>query len=224
MTSVSDAVAARFSCRAFLPDPVPRETVEEMLTLAARAPSGGNLQPWQVDVLAGGELAALKQVAMARLAADPRGEGTEFPIYPEPLEAPWRERRSSTGASLYAALGIARDDGPARLAQFARNYDLFGAPVGLFFSIDRSFGPPQWAHVGMFMQNVMLLAYERGLATCAQESWAAMHRTAAAFLGLPEGRMLYCAMALGRADPDHPANGWRTDRAPLESFAALRGF
>jgi nitroreductase len=96
--------------------------------------------------------------------------------------------------------------------------------VLLLFSIPRMFGPPQWAHLGMFMQNVMLLAGERGLATCAQEAWALVHRTVGEFLGLPDDRMLYCGMALGFADETHPINNWRTEREPLESFATFRGF
>jgi nitroreductase len=128
------------------------------------------------------------------------------------------------GEQLYASLGIPREDRPARLRQFARNYDLFGAPVGLFFSIERSFGPPQWAHLGMFIQTIMLLAFERGLGACAQEAWAPVHRTVGEVLGLPESRMLYCGMGLGWADEADPINGWRSEREPLESFATFRGF
>ena len=167
MTTVTEAVLERRSTRAFLDRPVALETVAEILEIAARAPSGGNLQPWHVDVLAGAALAALKDKVRASLAANPAGEGTEFPVYPPALTEPWRSRRFASGEQLYTALGISREDRPARLRQFAKNYELFGAPVGLFVSIPRHFGPPQWAHLGMFMQNVMLLAAERGLATCA---------------------------------------------------------
>jgi nitroreductase len=224
MTSVSEAVLARHSARAFSNRPVARGTVETILAAAARAPSGGNLQPWHVDVLAGAALADLKGRVAASLAANPSGEGTEFPVYPLALGEPWRSRRSACGEQLYAAIGVERGDRPARLAQFARNFDLFGAPVGLFFSIPRHFGPPQWAHLGMFMQNVMLLAEEAGLATCAQEAWALVHKTVGDVLGLAEDRLFYCGMALGYADRDHAINGWRTEREPLQSFAAFRGF
>ena len=222
--TVSEAVAARRSVRAFLPRPVEQKLVEEILALAARAPSGGNLQPWHVDVLAGESLEALKTKVREAFARRPGGEGLEFTIYPSPLPEPWRGRRFASGEALYAALGIPREDKPARLAQFARNYDLFGAPVGLFFSIDRLFDRPQWAHLGMFMQNVMLLAEERGLATCPQEAWAAVHGTVAAHLGLPEDRIFYCGMALGHADPEAPINTLRTERVQLEDFATFRGF
>lgn len=222
--SVSECVLGRRSTRAFLPDHVERRTVEEMLALAARAPSGGNLQPWRVDVLTGEPLAALKAAALASLAADAAGEGIEFTIYPSPLPEPYRGRRFDSGEALYRTLGLEREDRSGRLAQFARNYDFFGAPVAVFFSIDRLFDRPQWAHLGMFMQNFMLLAEERGLATCPQEAWAAVHKTVERHLDLPANRVFYCALALGKADPDAPVNSLRTERASVADFATLRGF
>ena len=222
--SVTRAISQRRSVRAFLPRPVERALVEEMLALAARAPSGGNLQPWFVDVLAGEPLEALKSAVRASLAARPAGEGLEFAVYPSPLPEPYRTRRFASGEALYAAVDIPRADKPARLAQFARNYDFFGAPVGLFFSIGRLFDRPQWAHLGMFLQNLMLIAEENGLATCPQEAWAAVHETVAEHIALPPGRILYCGMALGYADEAAPINQWRTERAPLEDFASFRGF
>ena len=224
MATVTQMVRERRSCRAFLDRPVSRETIAEILDVARHAPSGGNLQPWHVDVLAGDALAGLKARARASLAADPAGEGSEFPVYPLALGEPWRSRRHDSGEALYAAIGVARGDRPARLAQFARNFDLFGAPVGLFFSIPRQFGPPQWAHLGMFMQTIMLLAEERGLATCPQEAWTMVHKTVGAAIGLPEERMFYCGMALGQRDDAHPINACRTEREPVEAFATFAGF
>jgi nitroreductase len=224
MGAVTDAVLGRRSVRAFLDRPVPRATVEAILEAAARAPSGGNLQPWHVDVVAGEALADLKVRVAAALAANPGGEGTGFNVYPPALGEPWRFRRFASGEQLYAAIGIPREDRPARLAQFANNYALFGAPVGLFFSIPRHFGPPQWAHLGMFMQNVMLLAGDNGLATCAQEAWALVHKTVGEVLALPQDRLFYCGMALGYADEAHPINNWRTEREPIESIARFSGF
>lgn len=224
MTTVTQAAMARHSCRAFLAAPVERILIEEILALAARAPSGGNLQPWRVDVVAGHALETLKRDTQSSLAANPKGEPMELKVYPSPLPEPWRSRRFSSGEALYATLGIPREDKPARLAQFARNFDLFGAPVALFFSIPRIFDRPQWAHLGMFMQNVMLLAEERGLATCPQEAWAAVAGTVSALLDLPEDQLLYCGMAIGRPDPAHPANALRTDREPVAAFAHFLGF
>jgi nitroreductase len=125
---------------------------------------------------------------------------------------------------MYATVSIARDNKLARLQQFARNYEFFGAPVALFFSIDRRMGQDQWADVGMFMQNIMLLAREHGLHTCAQEAWAIWRKTVSEFLGLPPEQMLFCGMALGRRDESAPINSLRTERAALEEFAVLSGF
>jgi len=224
MATVTQAVLERRSTRAFLDRPVAQRDVAEILAAAARAPSGGNLQPWHVDVLAGAALAGLRQSVRASLAANPAGEGIAFDVYPPGLGEPWRSRRFASGEQLYAALAIPREDRPARLAQFARNFDLFGAPVGLFFSLPRHFGPPQWAHLGMFMQNIMLLAGEKGLATCAQEAWALVHKSVADYLDLPEDRLFYCGMALGFADEAAPINRGRTDRVPIADFASFRGF
>jgi nitroreductase len=222
MLTVSEAVRQRHSVRAYLPDPVDRAVVGDILATAARAPSGGNLQPWHVDILAGEALEALRSAVRARLAA---GLDTpEFLVYPAELRPSHAARRRAGGEALYDSIGVAREDKPARWSQFLRNYELFGAPVGLFFSIDRGFDRPQWAHLGMFINTVMLLAEERGLGTCAQESWAAVHGTVSGFLELPAERLLYCGVALGRPDGEHPINSFRTEREPLESFATFRGF
>src|SRR5688572_12031441 len=174
MVTVTEAVLGRRSTRAFLDTPVERATIEEMLALAARAPSGGNLQPWRVEVLAGAQLDDLKTKARSAFAGG--AEAMELKVYPAPLGEPYRSRRFRSGEALYAAIGIPREDRGARLAQFARNFDAFGAPVLLLFSIERIFDRPQWAHLGMFMHAIMMLAAERGLATCPQEAWAAIHQ------------------------------------------------
>jgi nitroreductase len=222
--TVTEAVLGRVSTRAFLPRPVERGLIEALLGLAARAPSGGNLQPWFVHVLTGEPLAALTAAVRTGFALGAARAAMELKVYPSPLPEPYRARRHASGEALYGAIGIPREDRPARLAQFARNFDGFGAPVMLFFSLDRIFDRPQWAHLGMFLQNLMLLAEERGLATCPQEAWASAHRTVAEHLGLPADRILYCGLALGYADREAPINRLRTERAPLEDFATFRGF
>jgi len=222
--NVTEALATRASCRAFLATPVPEATVRAILDAARQAPSGGNLQPWRVYALTGAPLAGLVALVRTRMPSHPRGEDPEYDIYPRELWEPYRSRRFKCGEDLYATLGVQREDKLARLLQFARNYEFFGAPVGLFFCLDRRLGPPQWSDVGMYMQSVMLLAREHGLDTCAQEAWSVWPRTVGEFLGVPPELMLFSGMALGYRDESAPINCLRTERAPLEEVASLRGF
>ena len=222
--NVRDAVASRYSCRAFLPTPVPEQIVRDIVQLAARAPSAGNIQPWRVDVLAGERLEALKALLRPRMSELPKGEGTEYPIYPKDLGDPYQSRRFTVGEMLYNAIGIPRADKPARYRQFARNFEFFGAPVGIFVSTERSFVLGQWIDLGSYIQNVMLLARDYGLHTCPQEAWASFSRTISRFLELPPHMMLFCGIALGHADEAAPINGWRAPREPLEAFASFQGF
>jgi nitroreductase len=221
---VRDAVASRFSCRAFLPTPVPLATVRDILNRAARAPSGGNLQPWRVHALAGASLEELRARVRPHAPTNPRGEGAEYSIYPDPLKAPYSALRYEVGALLYRAIEIPREDRPARYRQYARNFEFFGAPVGLFFSIDRTMGPPQWSDLGMYVQTVMLLARGEGLHTCGIEAWTHWHKTVSIYLNLPNEQMLFCGMALGHADPAAPINQWRAPRTGVDDFAVFSGF
>jgi len=177
-----------------------------------------------VHVLTGTPLAELVAIVRGKLPTHPRGEGSEYDIYPRELWEPYRSRRFKCGEDLYATINVTREDKLARLLQFARNYQFFGAPVGLFFFIDRQMGPPQWSDLGMYMQSVMLLAREHGLDTCAQEAWSVWYHTVSEFLQAPPQLMLFSGMALGYRDESAPINKLRTDRAPLEEFATLRGF
>jgi nitroreductase len=222
---VRDAIATRYSCRAFLSTPVPESTVREILDRAARAPSGGNLQPWLVHVLAGERLEALKAQLLPRFAKElPRGEGAEYQVYPPDLKEPYYTRRSRVGEQLYASIGIPREDKPARYRQFGRNYLFYDAPVGLFVSMDRIMGAPQWSDVGGFIQNIMLLARAYGLHTCAQEAWTSWHKTVSVFINLPPEHILFCGIALGYADENAPINQWRAEREPVAVFARFEGF
>jgi nitroreductase len=220
--NVSEAVDRRISVRAFKPDPVPAALVREIIERAHRAPSGGNLQPWRVHAVTGKALAELTAKAKASLANG--SEAPEYDVYPPDLWEPFRTRRYVCGEDLYATISIPREDKPARLRQLAKNVELFGAPVGLFFSLDRKLGYPQWADVGMYMQTLMLLAVEKGLDTCAQEFWARFPKTVGAFLGLSEDQMLFSGMALGYRDEAAAINALRTRRDPFEAFAEMRGF
>ncbi len=221
--NVSEAIDSRMSCRAFLSTPVPAQVVRTILETANRAPSGGNLQPWHVYVLAGTPVQEFLADIRAKISANSRGEGTEYEVYPPKLTDPYRTRRFKCGEDLYATINIARENRVGRLKQFARNYELFGAPVALFFAIDRQMGFGQWVDLGMFMENIMLLAREQGLHTCPQESWAIWHKSIEAYLQMPPELMFFCGMTLGYRDESAPINLLRTDRATLEEFAVFRG-
>jgi nitroreductase len=222
---VRDAVATRYSCRAFLPTPVPLGIVRDILERAARAPSGGNLQPWLVHAIAGERLEELKAQLRPRFAAElPRGEGAEYQVYPDPLKEPYYGRRALVGNQLYESIGIPREDKPARYRQFGRNYIFYDAPVGVFVSMDRTMGAPQWSDVGGFIQSVMLLARAHGLHTIAQEAWTSWHKTLNVFLKLPAEHILFCGIALGFADEAAPINRWRSEREPVDGFATFEGF
>lgn len=221
---VRDAVASRYSCRSFLPKPVPEQIVREIVERAARAPSAGNLQPWRIYALAGEKLAALTDNLSARAHELPKGEGGDYRIYPDPMVEPYRGRSFKVGEMLYESIGVARADKPGRYRQYARNYQFFGAPVGLFVATEKSFGVAQWADIGGYLQTVMLLARDYGLHTCPQQAWVAFHKTVRAHLGLPDGFMVYSGLALGYEDPEAPINRWRTPRESLESFAVFEGF
>ena len=222
--NVRDAVASRYSCRAFLPTPIAENTLREIVELAARAPSAGNMQPWRIDVIAGQKVEALKDLLRPRMGELPRGEGTEYTIYPPEMNATFRKRRFEVGELLYKSIDVPREDKPARYRQFARNFEFFGAPVGIFFSIDRALGPAQFSDMGGLIQTVMLLARDYGLHACAQQAWASWPRTVSAFLELPDNVMLFSGMALGYADETAPINSWRAPRAPRAEYASFYGF
>ena len=222
--NVRDAVTSRYSCRAFLPTAIPESTVREIMELAARAPSAGNMQPWRIDVIAGEKAKALKDLLRPRMGELPRGEGAEYTIYPPEMNATFRKRRFEVGELLYKSIDVPREDKPARYRQFARNFEFFGAPVGIFFSIDRALGVAQYSDMGGLIQTVMLLARDYGLHACAQQAWASWPKTVSAFLHLPDHAMLFSGIALGYADEAAPINSWRAPRAPLEDYATFSGF
>jgi nitroreductase len=222
---VFEAVASRYSCRAFLPTPVPERIVRDIVDRGARAPSAGNMQPWRVYALAGKRIEQLKALMAPRMATElPKGEGTDYTIYPDPLDELYKARRFQVGELLYKALKISREDKPGRYRQYARNYQFFGAPVALFFAREKVHGPAQWADIGGYLQTIALLARGHGLHTCPQQAWVSFNRTVRSFLELPDHLMIYSGMALGYEDSEAPINRWRSPRAPLDAFATFEGF
>lgn len=183
------------------------------------------MQPWRVYALAGQRIEELKALLAPRMAADlPKGEGTDYTIYPDPLAEPYRSRRFTVGELLYRSINVSRGDKPARYKQYARNYQFFGAPVALFFAREKVHGPAQWADIGGYLQTVALLARGFGLHTCPQQAWVSFHRTVRVFLRLPDNLMIYSGMALGYEDVATPINSWRSPREPVDAFASFEGF
>jgi len=218
--AVDDAITSRHSIRAYLPTPVPRETIEEILHVAARAPSGTNTQPWRVHVLTG---AAKEKLSAAIKTAfdDPAERAThseEYAYYPTQWQSPYIERRRKVSWDLYGLLGIGKTDKARMHAQHGRNYAFFDAPVGLIFTIDRVMQQGSWLDYGMFLQNIMVAARARGLDTCPQAAFTQFHRIIEAQLGLGPDEMVVCGMSLGHADPAAIENTLVTEREPVEGF------
>jgi nitroreductase len=222
--TVTEAIRRRTSIRQFLPDPVEETLVRDILEVARWAPSGGNLQPWRVIAVAGDERDTVVRIAKQALESSTPDAADDKPIYPPNLWEPYRTRRFKLGEDMYQLLGIPRSDREARLARLARNYEFFGAPVGLFFVIEERMGHAQWAHLGMLIQSVALAAFERGLGSCMQESWSAVRKPLKAHFQLAPAEMVYCGMALGFADATAMVNQLRSDRVGVDEFVSLRGF
>ncbi|MGW0625961.1 nitroreductase [Streptomyces sp. NPDC002758] len=210
---VYEAVTSRRAVRGFSDRHVPRETLERVLSAAAWAPSGSNIQPWHAYVVTGGPLAEIKKRAYERLATGDRWDEPEYEQYPLVLKSPYRERRSAFGAQRYGALGIPREDLEARQRAASANWNCFGAPAALFCYIDRDMGPAQWSDVGMYLQTVMLLLRAEGLHSCPQMAWAKFHKTVAEVLSPPDELILFCGMSIGFEDATVAYA--RTGRAPL---------
>lgn len=218
--AVDAAMLSRRSIRAFLPTPVPREVIEDILAVAARAPSGTNTQPWQVHVLTGAALQALADeiVAVHNNAEERATHSEEYAYYPTQWQSPYIDRRRKVGWDLYSLLGIQKTDKARMHAQHGRNYAFFNAPVGLMFTIGRVMEKGSWLDYGMFLQNVMVAARARGLDTCPQAAFTQFHRIIARHLQLPESQMLVCGMSLGHADPAAIENTLVTEREPVAGF------
>ncbi len=221
--AVDAAITSRRSVRAFLPTPVPRQTIEDILAVAARAPSGVNTQPWKVTVLTGQAKTALTQKILAAHDANAAAGSTgadvgEYDYYPTEWAPPYIDRRRKIGWDLYGLLGIGKGDKPRMHAQHGRNYSFFDAPVGLIFTIDRVLRQGSWLDYGMFLQNVMTAARGRGLDTCPQAAFIGFHKIIAEHLALPPSEMVVCGMSLGYADESAPENKLVTEREPVAGF------
>lgn len=214
---VIDAIKGRLSTRAFLDQPVSRETVTSLLECASWSPSGGNIQPWQVAVVMG---ECKQKISEAIITARNAGtkEQPDFSYYPTEWYEPYKSRRIACGIALFKALGVTRDDREGRETSWNDNYHFFGAPVGLLFFLERKMGQGAWVDLGLFLQSFMLAAHASGLATCAQASIADYPKQVRDVLGLDESQILVCGMSLGYPDTQSAVNNYRTERAPVDEF------
>ncbi|MGO4303251.1 nitroreductase [Cupriavidus sp. RAF12] len=215
---------ARKSVRGFLDTPVSQQTVEAILAVASQSPSASNTQPWRVHVCAGAVRDQLSAELVALHLAGGPGHAEEYAYYPATWRAPYLSRRQAVGKALYGLLGIPKGDTGAMTRQYARNFDFFGAPVGLFFTIERDQAQAAWLDLGMFLHAVMLAAVAHGLGTCAQQAFARYHRLIRARLAIPEAEIVVCGMSLGYPDPAAAANQLETRREPVDGFARFAGF
>ena len=193
------------------------ELIKTLLLKASRSPSGGNLQPWRIYVLNNKSLTDFFSFQSKWIEP----EDPAYEIYPKNLKEPYRTSRYQLGEEMYSLLGIPREDKEARINQVLKNFNFFGAPVGIFCFVDKMMGPPQWSDLGMFLQNFMLLAKEVGLDTCPQEAWAIKQESVTAFVKAPDELMLFCGMAIGYKDDEAKINKLRTERRPFEDWATF---
>ena len=222
--AVEHAIRSRRSIRAFAPTPVDPHLVAHLLEVAARAPSGTNMQPWRVHVLTG--VARERLVAALLRAHDAAAAGArhvaERRYYPEKFFEPYLSRRRKVGWDLYGLLGIGKGDASRMHAQHARNFRFFDAPVGMIFTIDRRLEIGSWLDYGMFLQNLMIAARAHGLDTCPQAAFAAFHAVIRQEIaGIGDDDIVVCGMALGYADRHAPENGLQTERAAVADFATF---
>ncbi|MDH5736797.1 MAG: nitroreductase [Gammaproteobacteria bacterium] len=213
--NVTDAVKRRKSVRAFLDKPVSDDLIRQLIETAARAPSGGNLQPWHLFVINGPSMTRFREFLQTR--TDP--EIPPYTIYPEGLDDPYQARRLQVAETMYASLGIAREDKARRHEHLMSNFDFFGAQAAAFCFVDKQMGPPQWSDLGMYLQTFMLLATEAGLATCPQEAWSFKAASVSEFVGAGNNLMLFCGIAIGYEDTGAPVNQFQTEREDLPVWA-----
>ncbi len=224
---VDEAITSRHSVRAFLDTPVDPQTIKDILTVASRAPSGTNVQPWKVYVVTGQKRAEMiDRVCAAQIELLQKPElaaqyQETFAYYPETWISPFIDRRRANGWGLYGLLGIQKGEKEKMAAQQLRNFQLFDAPVALYFTVNKIMGIGSKMDISMMLQNVMVAAKARGLDTCPQAAWNHFHPIVLDILDAPEDEELVCTIALGYADPDHIVNTFITPREPVENFTVF---
>ena len=218
--NLNELIKSRYSVRSFTDDTVDIETIREILEISSNAPSGGNIQPWKVYVVTGKTKEKLIKKALSNFDNGVQ-EKIEYDIYPRPLDEEYKRRRSECARDMYTALSIKQDDTELRLSQIRENFKFFGAPVGMIVTIDKAFAENGWGHVGMFIQNICLSAVDNDMGTCLQESWSIYPETVKDILNIPDNEVVWCGIALGYPNKEHPINNYRTSRESIEKFVTF---
>jgi len=218
--NLNELIKSRYSVRSFTDDNIDIKTIREILEIASNAPSGGNIQPWKVYVVTGRAKEKLIKKVLNNFDNGVQ-EKIEYDIYPNPLDEEYKRRRSECARDMYTALSIEQDDIELRLSQIRENFKFFGAPVGMIVTIDRAFAENGWGHVGMFIQNICLSAVDNDMGTCLQESWSIYPKTVKDFLNIPNNEVVWCGIALGYPNKEHPINNYRTSRESIENFVTF---
>ena len=218
--NLKDIIKSRYSVRSFTKKNVDIEIIKEILQISKCAPSGGNIQPWKVYVVTGNAKEKLIERTLSNYDNGVQ-EKIEYEIYPNPLDEEYRKRRSECAKDMYAALSIEQDDIESRLTQIRENFKFFGAPVGMIITIDKAFAVNGWGHVGMFIQNICLSAIDNDMGTCLQESWSIYPETVKDVLNIPDNEVVWCGIALGYPNLEHPINNYRTSRESIDKFVTF---
>ena len=218
--NLKDIIKSRYSVRSFTKKNVDIEIIKEILQISKCAPSGGNIQPWKVYVVTGNAKEKLIERALSNYDNGVQ-EKIEYEIYPNPLDEEYKKRRSECAKVMYAALSIEQDDTESRLTQIRENFKFFGAPVGMIITIDKAFAVNGWGHVGMFIQNICLSAIDNDMGTCLQESWSIYPETVKDVLNIPDNEVVWCGIALGYPNLEHPINNYRTSRESIDKFVTF---
>lgn len=214
----SEAINSRRSMRVFKPDPVTKADIEWIVENANRSASNGNLQPWKLYVTLGAARKRLSAAILSAMDAGDNGPGAEYNVYPQEMTPVYDARRKLVGKQLYTLLGVPRGDAAGMLKQFRKNYEFFDAPVGMILCVEKRMGNGQWIDCGIFLDQLMLLAREKGLHTCPQAAFSRYQHVVRRELAIPEDQTVICGLALGYADPDVVPNSLITDRAPIQDF------
>ena len=218
--NLKDILKSRYSVRSFTKKNVGIEIIKEILQISKCAPSGGNIQPWKVYVVTGNAKEKLIERALSNYDNGVQ-EKIEYEIYPNPLDEEYKKRRSECAKDMYAALSVEQDDIESRLTQIRENFKFFGAPVGMIITIDKAFAVNGWGHVGMFIQNICLSAIDNDMGTCLQESWSIYPETVKDVLNIPDNEVVWCGIALGYPNLEHPINNYRTSRESIDKFVTF---